>query len=65
MPIHLVYIFFCLKVLFFSRKKIKIDTTPHYRKWDEIQRYMGLINVLLQNISDKFKSDIERQNISE
>ena len=29
MPIHLVY-FFCLKVLFFSRKKIKIDTTPHY-----------------------------------
>ena len=29
MPIHLVY-FFLLRVLFFSRKKIKIDTTPHY-----------------------------------
>ena len=29
MPIHVVY-FFCLKVLFFSRKKIKTDTTPHY-----------------------------------
>ena len=57
----------CGKVIksdFFYRPGDKRHKTQKSKK-----RYMGLqkrlINVLLQNILDKFKSEIERQNISE
>ena len=30
MPIHLVYFFLFESFIFFEKKKIKIDTTPHY-----------------------------------
>ena len=60
MLIHLVY-FFCLKVLFFSRKKKSKSTLPLIiENGTKFKGYMGLqkrlIDVLLQNILDKFKS---------
>ena len=68
MPIHLVY-FFCLKVSFFREKKSKSTLPLIIENGTKFKRYMGLqkrlINVLLQNILDKFKSEIERQNICE
>ena len=64
MPIHLVYVFFI-----FPEKKVKIDIPLIIENRTTFRRYMGLqkrlINVLLQNILDKFKSEIERQKIFE
>ena len=70
MPIHLVCFFLFESFIFFEKKKIKIDTILLIiENGTKFKRYMGLqkrlINVLLQNILDKFKSEIERQNISE
>ena len=69
MPIHLVYFFFVWKFNFFREKKSKSTLPLILENGTKFKRYMGLqkrlINVLLQNILDKFKSEIERQNISE
>ena len=64
------YIFLFESCIFFSRKKKSKSTLPLIiENGTKFKRYMGLqkrlINVLLQNILDKFKSEIERQNISE
>ena len=68
MPIHLVYFFLFESFIFFEKKKSKL-TPLIIENGTKFKRYMGLqkrlINVLLQNILDKYKSEIERQNISE
>ena len=65
MPIHLVYFFLFETFIFFEKK----NQNRLIENGTKFKRYMGLqkrlINVLLKNILDKFKSEIERQNISE
>ena len=69
MPIHLVYFFLFESFIFFEKKKSKPTLPLIIENGTKFKRYMGLqkrlINVLLQNILDKFKSEIERQNTSE
>ena len=68
MPIHLVYFFLFESFIFFREKKSKLIPLI-IENGTKFKCYMGLqkrlINVLLQNILDKYKSEIERQNISE
>ena len=69
MPIHLVYFFLLESFIFFEKKKSKSTLPLKIENGTKFKRYMGLqkrlINVLLQNILDKFKSEIEKQNVSE
>ena len=69
MPIHLVYFLLFESFIFFREKKSKSTLPLMIENGTKFKRYIGLqkrlINVLLQNILDKFKSEIERQNIFE
>ena len=41
-----IFFWFESFIIFFEKKKIKIDTIPHYRKWDEIQTLHGSTKTL-------------------